>query len=61
LGKNPSQQAIDMLAKTIHTGFSRQKNLVVTYDRASTWPGEVAVTTARIITARLARLYAERQ
>jgi hypothetical protein len=40
LGKEASEQAIDMLAKTIHSSFSRQKNPVVTYDRSSTWPGK---------------------
>lgn len=40
LGKDASEQAIDMLAKTIHSSFSRQKNPVVEYDRASTWPGK---------------------
>jgi hypothetical protein len=39
LEKEPSEQTIDMLAKTIHSSFSRQKNPVVEYDRASTWPG----------------------
>jgi hypothetical protein len=28
-----------MLAKTIHSSFSRQKHPVVTYDR-TTWPGK---------------------
>jgi hypothetical protein len=40
LGKEPNEQAIDMLAKTIHSSFSRQRNPVVEYDRASTWPGK---------------------
>jgi hypothetical protein len=40
MGKEPSEQAIDMLAKTIHSSFHRQKNPVVTYDRASSWPGK---------------------
>ena len=40
LGKEPSEPAITMLAKTIHSSFSRQKNPVVTYDRSSTWPGK---------------------
>jgi hypothetical protein len=40
LGREPSEPAITMLAKTIHSSFSRQKHPVVTYDRASTWPGE---------------------
>jgi hypothetical protein len=40
LGKVPSEPAISMLAKTIHSSFSRQKNPVVTYDRSSTWPGK---------------------
>ena len=40
LGKAPSEQAIDMLAKTIHSSFSRQKNPVVEYNRASSWPGK---------------------
>ena len=35
-----SEQAISMLAKTIHSSFKRQKNPVVIYDRASTWPGK---------------------
>jgi len=40
MGKEPSEQAVDMLAKTIHSRFSRQKNPVPEYDRASTWPGK---------------------
>jgi hypothetical protein len=37
--KEPNEQAIAMLAKTIHSSFSRQKNPVVKYDR-TTWPGK---------------------
>jgi len=40
MGKEPSELAISMLAKTIHSTFRRQKNPVVTYDRASSWPGK---------------------
>ena len=40
LGEDPSEQAISMLAKTIHSSFHRQKSPVVTYDRASSWPGK---------------------
>jgi hypothetical protein len=40
LGREPSEPAITMLAKTIHSSFSRQKKPVVTYDRSSTWPGK---------------------
>jgi hypothetical protein len=40
LGKEPSEPAITMLAKTIHSSFKRQKNPVVAYDRSSTWPGK---------------------
>jgi hypothetical protein len=40
LGREPSEPAISMLARTIHSSFKRQKNPVVTYDRASTWPGK---------------------
>ena len=40
LGKEPSELAITMLAKTIHSSFSRQKNPVVVYDRSTTWPGK---------------------
>jgi hypothetical protein len=39
LGKEPSAKAIDMLTKTIHSSFSRQKKPVVSLDR-STWPGK---------------------
>jgi hypothetical protein len=39
MGREPSEQAIAMLGKTIHSSFKRQKNPVVTYDRASSWPG----------------------
>ncbi|HEV2099441.1 MAG TPA: hypothetical protein VGR45_11020, partial [Stellaceae bacterium] len=35
LGRDSSEQAIDMLAKTIHSSFSRQRNRVVAYDRSS--------------------------
>jgi hypothetical protein len=38
--REPSERAIDMLAKTIHSSFRRQKTPVVTYDRASSWPGK---------------------
>jgi hypothetical protein len=40
LGKEPSEMTISMLAETIHSIFRRQKNPVVTYDRASSWPGK---------------------
>ena len=40
MGREPSEPAISMLAKTIHSSFSRQKNPVVTYDRSTTWPGK---------------------
>lgn len=40
LDKEPSEPAISMLAKTLHSSFSRQKHPVVSYDRASTWPGK---------------------
>jgi hypothetical protein len=40
LGKEPIEPAISMLAKTIHSSFSRQRNPVVTYDRSTTWPGK---------------------
>ena len=40
MGREPSERAIAMLAKTIHSSFKRQKNPVVTYDRSSTWPGK---------------------
>jgi len=40
MGREPSERAISMLAKTIHSSFKRQRNPVVTYDRASTWPGK---------------------
>jgi hypothetical protein len=40
LGKEPAEPAISMLAKTIHSSFSRQKNPVVAYDRTTTWPGK---------------------
>ena len=39
LGRETSDKAVDMLAKTIHSSFSRQRNPVVEYDR-STWPGK---------------------
>lgn len=40
MGREPTEKAITMLAKTIHSSFSRQRNPVVAYDRASTWPGK---------------------
>jgi hypothetical protein len=40
MGKEPSELSISMLAKSIHSTFSRQKNPVVAYDRASSWPGK---------------------
>ena len=40
LGKEPIEPGLSMLAKTIHSSFSRQRNPVVTYDRSSTWPGK---------------------
>jgi hypothetical protein len=39
MDREPTERAIAMLAKTIHSTFSRQKNPVVIYDR-STWPGK---------------------
>jgi hypothetical protein len=44
IGKDPSELAISMLAKTIHSTFRRQKNPVVTYDRAASWPGKWRLT-----------------
>jgi hypothetical protein len=46
MGREPSELAISMLAKTIHSTFSRQKNPVVVYDRASSWPGKWRLTSA---------------
>jgi hypothetical protein len=43
MGKELSELAIAMLAKTIRSIFSRQKNPVVTYDRF-TWPGKWQLT-----------------
>jgi hypothetical protein len=46
LDKEPTERAITMLAKTIHSSFPRQKNPVVTYDR-TTWPGKWSLISAR--------------
>jgi hypothetical protein len=42
--KEPSEQAITMLAKMIHSSSSRQKNPIVIYDR-TTWPGKWRLLT----------------
>jgi hypothetical protein len=47
MGREPSERAIAMLAKTIHSSFSRQKNPVVVYDRSSTWPGKWSLLSPR--------------
>lgn len=39
LNKETDDRSVLMLAKTIHSSFSRQKNPVVSLDRA-TWPGK---------------------
>jgi hypothetical protein len=39
LGRETTDKFVDMLAKTIHSSFSRQRHPVVEYDR-STWPGK---------------------
>lgn len=39
MGKETDDRAVLMLAKTIHSSLSRQKNPVVALDRA-TWPGK---------------------
>jgi hypothetical protein len=39
MSKDTDARAVMMLAKTIHSSFSRQKNPVVRYDR-STYPGK---------------------
>lgn len=39
LSKDTDERSVLMLAKTIHSSFSRQKNPVVSLDRA-TWPGK---------------------
>ena len=39
MDRETSDKAVDMLAKTIHSSFTRQRDPVVTYDR-STWPGK---------------------
>jgi len=39
MDRETSDKAVDMLAKTIHSSFSRQRHPVVEYDR-STWPGK---------------------
>ena len=36
MGREPSERAISMLAKTIHSSFKRQRNPVMAYDRSST-------------------------
>lgn len=38
--REPTEQALAMLTKTIHSSFKRQRAPVVTYDRASSWPGK---------------------
>jgi hypothetical protein len=38
IGKDADDHAVTMLAKTIHSSFSRQKNPVVVLER-NTWPG----------------------
>jgi len=40
LGRDTTDRAVEMLAKTIHSSFTRQRTPVVAYDRASTWPGK---------------------
>jgi hypothetical protein len=40
MGKDTGDRAVDMLAKTIHSSFARQRRPVVAYDRASSWPGK---------------------
>jgi len=39
MDRETTDKAVDMLAKTIHSSFSRQRNPVVEYDRG-TWPGK---------------------
>lgn len=39
MGRETTDRAVDMLAKTIHGSFSRQAHPVAEYDR-STWPGK---------------------
>ncbi|MFI5023480.1 MAG: hypothetical protein ACHQRJ_17760 [Alphaproteobacteria bacterium] len=39
MDRDTDERAVEMLAKTIHSSFSRQKNPVVSYDRGS-WPGK---------------------
>lgn len=39
MDRETSDKAVDMLAKTIHSSFSRQRHPSVEYDR-STWPGK---------------------
>jgi hypothetical protein len=39
MNRETSDRAVDMLAKTIHRSFSRQRHRAVEYDR-STWPGK---------------------
>ena len=43
LGKEPERRAIEMLAVTIHSTFSRRKHPVATFDR-STYPGKWRLT-----------------
>jgi len=39
MDRETTDKAVDMLAKTIHSSFSRQRRPVVEYDR-NTWPGK---------------------
>ena len=39
LGKELDPKSVNMLAKTIHSSFKRQRDPLVRYDR-STWPGK---------------------
>lgn len=38
-GREPNPKSVSMMAKTIHSSFSRQRNPVVLFDRSS-WPGK---------------------
>ena len=45
MDRETTDKAVDMLAKTIHSSFKRQRQPVVAYDRAGSWPGKWRLLT----------------
>jgi hypothetical protein len=56
MGKEPSELAISMLAKTIRSSVKATEKPVTVYDGALTWPGKMTLAAARLLSCIVSRL-----